>query len=113
MTDLGTYTPGPDCLAARERLLEGIMATWPKFGPRKLVPKEPPPSTEISDALKRAADASVEKYRRTWQHELAAKRAIEAEPNTPPVNYWEPEHRARARLHGAKELRQAVREAMR
>jgi hypothetical protein len=113
MPDLGTYTPGPDCLAARERLLEGIMATWPKFEPRKLVPKEQAPSTEISDAMIAAAEKAVVDRRAIWLRELKARRAIEAELNTPPVNFWEKEFAARARLRAAKQIRAAIREAVR
>lgn len=101
MTDLADYAPGPDCLAAREKLLEGIMATWKQPKPKQPRPAAaPPPDTLIVIDIAIEKEAVGRLYVE-WQKELAAKRAIcevaSRDKTNPGDNYWLPEAKAKAR----------------
>jgi hypothetical protein len=95
----------PELLAARERLLDGIVSTWPiKASPAPLVRPTYPITIE-------AAAAAAERYRRQWQDALAEKDAVVASGTAGRVDgYWKREHRSRALYAGALLLLEAISE---
>jgi hypothetical protein len=117
VNDLANYTPGPDCLAARERLLDGIMATW-KRPVRKA--KTPAPIATTSDLV--TIDLSSERQAvarlyAAWQKELvnkqeATRQAAEAH-SSPGDNYWAAEAKARAKWLAAANFVEMLEEARR
>ena len=85
----------PTLVAARERLLAGIMATWPKPRSRsKPVAPAPDPLT--------AELAALERLGATWRDERMKLNAIVADSvnshTSPPNNYWVAERRAYQKL---------------
>lgn len=80
----------PTLLAARERLLEGIVATWPSSRQKVAKPKRNLVVIDLD-----AERAKVEELRLKWQREVVKKEAMLAAGTTPGHNYWETEHRAR------------------
>ena len=99
MTDLGSYTPGQACIAAREALLEGIVATWPQKRPKPKPVPEPPRDLMMIDI--EGERAAVARLFKAWQEALAEKVAtvLYASQNKvdPGEHYWQAEAKARAR----------------
>lgn len=59
--------------------------------------------------FKKAADAAIVKYRKLWEEERARlDELLSNHHQTPPNNYWIPEHRARALYIGAIQLRELL-----
>lgn len=83
----------PELLAARERLLNSIILTWPvkvAAMPAPLVGPVYPISIE-------AVQTCVERYRVQWLEALAEREAIVASGTAGKVDgYWKREHRAKA-----------------
>lgn len=69
----------------------------------------------LKAVLLQSARNMVEKYRQLWAEAAAAKAQIMADcvkgHNSPPDNYWLPEHRAHAQYNNALNFLAAVEEA--
>lgn len=111
MTDLADYTPGPALLAARQKLLEGIAATWKRPITRSS-PKAAPPSRHERVIDLDEAAAAVDRYTAEWAKARQTKvEIVEYSARTktsPPNNYWVPEHQARGRLIAAMAVLEAL-----
>lgn len=82
----------PELLQAREMLLAGIMATWPKKDP----PAPQPLVAPVYPISLEAATAVTEHYRHLWLEALAEKEAVVATGTAARVDgYWKREERAR------------------
>jgi hypothetical protein len=106
VNDLAAYTPGPECLAARKRLLEGIMATWPKRAPP--VAKRPQPQPQFRDTFRAAVAAVIDRAAGCVKHERDVERAMIATRQPMPNNYWLRRRRAEQRLAAAMAMLEAT-----
>jgi hypothetical protein len=98
--------PGPELLEARQRLLDGIMATWS--------PKRPAasPRRPVFVITTEAIEAVTARYGELWLKAHTAKAAqlalASATKASPGDGYWKAEHAARARYGTALALQEAL-----
>jgi hypothetical protein len=103
----------PDLLAARQRLLDGIMATWTPPAAKKVARHSRPLTVrELRDALEQKATVLAEKARKARDDERRAINDIVAAKGSMPNNYWLPRHMAAARLDNCLFLLTALDEAL-
>jgi hypothetical protein len=97
----------PDLLAARERLLAGIMATWKQPKPKAAAVQLPPPPTTL-DELRDGIGVVITRCAVAYDKERKAELEMIATGLAMPNNYWVPRRRAEQRLKAALVMLEAT-----